>query len=284
VAGVEALAATAREHGLERPFQVLLEIGWRGGRSGVRDEGAADAVVAAIQSHRGSITLVGVSVFEGLLGLDRVAPGVAGAAAQGPDVHDFLARAAGTAQRLHEEDALPDAYLLSGGGSTAFDAVVAAFGPVAGARLLLRSGCYVTHDHGMNASLSPLSASNDTPARHRLGALRPALELWCTVNSAPEPDLAMLTCGRRDAPYDAGLPVPLWGIRGAGGERLDLAGAEVAGLNDQHCYLRTGKHSLAVGDRVVLGISHPCTAFDKWQVIPVIDDEDNVIDAIRTYF
>ncbi|MCA1710576.1 MAG: alanine racemase [Actinobacteria bacterium] len=284
VAGVEALATAAREHGLERPFQVLVEIGWPGGRTGARDDAAVDAVVAAIAAHPGLVSLVGVSVFEGLLGLDRVAPGVAGGAAQGPDVHEFLARAAATAQRLRDDGALPDGYLLSGGGSTAFDAVVAAFGAVAGARLLLRSGCYVTHDHGMNAALSPLSASNDTPARDRLGALRPALELWCTVNSTPEAGLAMLACGRRDAPYDAGLPVPLWGIAAATGERLDLSGAEVVGLNDQHGYLRTGAQQLAVGDRVVLGISHPCTAFDKWQVIPVVDDDDNVIDAIRTYF
>jgi D-serine dehydratase len=32
------------------------------------------------------------------------------------------------------------------------------------------------------------------------------------------------------------------------------------------------------------GISHPCTTFDKWQVIPIINDEYDVVDAIRTYF
>jgi D-serine deaminase-like pyridoxal phosphate-dependent protein len=35
---------------------------------------------------------------------------------------------------------------------------------------------------------------------------------------------------------------------------------------------------------VTFGLSHPCTAFDKWSLLPVLDDEDRVIDAVRTYF
>jgi len=32
------------------------------------------------------------------------------------------------------------------------------------------------------------------------------------------------------------------------------------------------------------GISHPCTAFDKWRLLPVVDDGYGVIDAVLTYF
>jgi D-serine dehydratase len=39
-----------------------------------------------------------------------------------------------------------------------------------------------------------------------------------------------------------------------------------------------------VGDIVSLGVSHPCTTFDKWQVLYVIDDEGVVVDAVRTWF
>jgi D-serine deaminase-like pyridoxal phosphate-dependent protein len=45
-----------------------------------------------------------------------------------------------------------------------------------------------------------------------------------------------------------------------------------------------------VGHVVRLGLSHPCTAFDKWREIPVIDaaagpDADPVVvDLVRTYF
>jgi len=35
---------------------------------------------------------------------------------------------------------------------------------------------------------------------------------------------------------------------------------------------------------VCLGISHPCTAFDKWQLIPVVDEEYRIVDVVRTFF
>jgi D-serine deaminase-like pyridoxal phosphate-dependent protein len=37
-----------------------------------------------------------------------------------------------------------------------------------------------------------------------------------------------------------------------------------------------------------LGLSHPCTAFDKWRLIPVVDDagtaNPRIVDLIHTYF
>jgi D-serine dehydratase len=35
---------------------------------------------------------------------------------------------------------------------------------------------------------------------------------------------------------------------------------------------------------VGLGISHPCTTFDKWRVIWVVDDAYDVVDAVTTRF
>jgi D-serine deaminase-like pyridoxal phosphate-dependent protein len=113
---------------------------------------------------------------------------------------------------------------------------------------------------------------------------RPALELWAQVVSRPETGLALLGAGRRDVGFDAGLPVPLRARRGDGVTPW-LAGAEVTGLNDQHAYLRLDPGSaLAPGDLVCLGISHPCTTLDKWRVIPVLDEQDRVIDAVHTFF
>ena len=113
---------------------------------------------------------------------------------------------------------------------------------------------------------------------------RPALELWAQVVSRPEPELALLSAGRRDVGFDAGLPVPLR-VRRRDGEAAGLAGAEVTGLNDQHAYLRLDPDSaLAPGDLVCLGISHPCTTLDKWRLITMLDDEDNVIGAVHTFF
>ncbi|MDQ1658407.1 MAG: hypothetical protein QOD41_3490, partial [Cryptosporangiaceae bacterium] len=90
--------------------------------------------------------------------------------------------------------------------------------------------------------------------------------------------LALLDVGKRDLPFDEGLPVP-----------HGLPGAEVTALNDQHAFLRLPADTpLAIGDVVRLGLSHPCTALDKWQLIPVIDDVDAadpvVTGLIRTFF
>ena len=149
--------------------------------------------------------------------------------------------------------------------------------------MILRSGAYLTHDHGFYGTLSPASrGSAGAPA------LRPALELWAQVLSYPEPGLALLGAGRRDVGFDQGLPVPLRVIRRAGGPELtgtELTGSQVTELNDQHAYLRLDEGAvLAPGDLVGLGISHPCTTFDKWRVIPVVDDADRVTDIVHAFF
>jgi D-serine deaminase-like pyridoxal phosphate-dependent protein len=103
------------------------------------------------------------------------------------------------------------------------------------------------------------------------------------VLSRPEPELALLLMGKRDVPYDIDLPSP-FAVRGPEGLR-DVTGMQVTELNDQHAFLRLpADDPLAVGDLVGSGISHPCTAFDKWRLIPVVDDDYTVVDAIHTFF
>ena len=59
----------------------------------------------------------------------------------------------------------------------------------------------------------------------------------------------------------------------------------VTGLYDQHtCLAMPADSPLGVGDLVSFGISHPCTTFDKWQLLYVVDDHHDVIEAIRTFF
>ncbi|MEC9323177.1 MAG: amino acid deaminase, partial [Actinomycetota bacterium] len=163
-----------------------------------------------------------------------------------------------------------DTALVSAGGSTYFDAVAAALTdwPAGSAlRTVLRSGCYLTHDHGLYARTSPLTRDGGA-------GLRPALEMHAQVMSRPEPESAVLTMGRRDVAFDSGLPVP-----------LDLAGATVDRLNDQHAYLTVRPEDAPeVGAWLRFGISHPCTVFDKWRVIPVLDDDDRVTDLVHTFF
>jgi len=129
-------------------------------------------------------------------------------------------------------------------------------------RTIVRSGAYLTHDDGLYARTSPLRA-----------ALLPALQVWAQVVSRPEPQLAVLTMGRRDVSFDQDLPVP-----------LGSADSVVTKLNDQHAYLQLGSDSVEVGSWLGFGISHPCTVFDKWQLIPELDADDRVVGLIRTFF
>ena len=63
----------------------------------------------------------------------------------------------------------------------------------------------------------------------------------------------------------------------------------IVALNDQHAHLRFDPASAPaawpqVGERVMLGISHPCTTFDKWRWMPVVDAHSCVSSAIHTCF
>src|SRR5690606_17309200 len=150
-------------------------------------------------------------------------------------------------------------------------------------RGVLRSGCYITHEHERYADVSALAGRR--PPDETL-TLRPALELWGSVWSRPEPDLAILGFGRRDASFDHRLPLPLWAVARGDGQRRDLDRRHrLVRISDQHAFLRLpADDPLAVGDLVGCGLSHPCTAFDKWPVIPLVDDAGVVVDAIRTLF
>jgi D-serine deaminase-like pyridoxal phosphate-dependent protein len=257
LAGVDVLAAAVAGGGKVR---VLVEMGYLGGRTGCRSVTEAEQVARAAAAVPG-VEVVGVAGFEGML------PTVA-------DVEAFLTTMAQTAARIAPLSPYP--VLLSAGGSSYFDVVVELLGPVArthGGRLVLRSGAVVTHDHGIYEQTTPFTR---VP-----GSLTAALEVWAQVLSTPEPGLAILNAGKRDLPYDMGLPVPL-AVRGADGAMRGLTESTVERLNDQHAYLRDAE--VAPGELVRLGISHPCTAFDKWRVVPIVDDGYRVVDVIDTYF
>jgi len=277
--GVAHLDRHLRARNLERPLPVLVELGHARGRTGARTHGEALAVAAAA-SRTSTLSVAGVAGYEGGLGhradpatLERVAA--------------YCRALRALTDGLHEAGLTGDRPVLTAGGSAFFDVVVAeltaAARPEVQPRVILRSGCYITHDHGFYAGISPA-------VRNTAGGLtlRPALEVWAQVLSRPEPGLALLGAGRRDVSFDAGLPVPLR-VRaqedGTGRETEVAAAMKVTALNDQHAYLNVPDDSgLRPGDLVCLGISHPCTTFDKWRVIPVVDDTGHVTDAIHTFF
>lgn len=274
VAAVEAMTAGLGGHAT-RPIQVLVELGLPGGRTGCRTSDAAHTVAAAV-ARSPVLEFAGVEGFEGIVHSASLEDDLAA-------VDSFLGGLRALTLELAAAGHFDgrDEILLTVGGSAYFDRVVerlaAPFAlPV---RLVLRSGCYVTHDSGYYDHLSPLGERSPDGER-----LQPALEVWGVVLSRPEPDRALLGMGKRDVAYDIDLPVPLR-VHGRSGLRDVRGSMTVFDLNDQHAYLRVPpEDELAVGDLVGCGISHPCTAFDKWRLIPVVDDEYRVVDAVHTFF
>src|SRR5699024_12364357 len=108
---------------------------------------------------------------------------------------------------------------VSAGGSAYFDLVAEAFAPLTEMRRILRSGAYIVHDSGFYRSISPLDATRGVQEPQ---ALRAGMRAYARVVSLPEPGLALLDAGKRDVPYDEGLPVPLGVASALGGEERPL--------------------------------------------------------------
>ncbi|MGW1889652.1 amino acid deaminase [Streptomyces sp. NPDC002004] len=277
VRGVELMDEALR--GSARPLDVVVELAaGDGARTGARTEADCAAVADAVAAAR-TLRLVGVAGYEGEV----------------PDptperVHAWLRRLTSLAVEFDKagrfsSSASPglEEIVVSAGGSAWFDAVADVFAEIPELSLpvmkLLRSGAYVSHDAGHYKRLTPF---NRVPQE---GALHPAFRLWAQVVSQPTPTQAFVNAGKRDAAYDLDLPEAQVVRSGTDGTERPATGVEVTALSDQHAWLRTGPEAdLAVGDWVGLGLSHPCTSFDKWQLIPLVEADGTVTDYIRTYF
>ncbi|MEU1704740.1 amino acid deaminase [Streptomyces sp. NPDC005706] len=270
VRGVELMDAALR--GAARPVDVVVELAaGEGARTGVRTEAECAAVADAVAAVP-TLRLVGVAGYEGEVpqaDTGRVTAYLRRLTALAADF-DKSGRFAGV-----------DEIVVSAGGSAWFDAVADVFAEIPELSVpvlkLLRSGAYVSHDDGHYRRLTPFTR---VPQE---GALEPAFRLWAQVVSRPSPEQAFVNAGKRDAAHDLDLPEAQV-VRRDGTER-PADGVTVTGLSDQHAWLRTaGDADLEVGDWVGFGLSHPCTSFDKWQLIPLAEADGTVVDYIRTFF
>ena len=272
--GVELLEGVLREEAPPRPMPVLVELGHAGGRTGCRGTEEAVALARRVASSP-NLSLAGVAGYEGTVAHDREPASL-------ERVRRYLGDLRTLGARLGDEGLLSPTAFVSAGGSVYFDLVVEELGTLrsdVGRSLVLRSGAYVVHDAGMYERSSPFA---DRPVE---GRFHSAFEVWGAVLSTPEDGIAIVGLGRRDVSFDQGLPGVVV-VRREDGSVDDLDGSvEATGLDDQHLYCRVREgEELRVGDLVACGISHPCSMFDRWRLIAVVDDDDAVVEVVATFF
>ncbi|WP_409496211.1 amino acid deaminase [Amycolatopsis sp. cmx-11-12] len=277
VRGVELMTEALR--GARRKVDVLVELGAEGGRTGVRDTDTALAVAEAAHASP-ALRLRGSGGYEGALSHHTDEKSLQLISSYVDGLRELVFA-------FSEKGLLDDAgqIIVTGGGSAYFDRVADELTKDWGdldVLPILRSGAYVTHDDGFYRVISPLG---ENPRIGGVASFRPALRAWAQVTSKPTDELALLTIGKRDASFDEGMPEPRL-IRKGDGPPSALEGHSIQKMNDQHAFLTLPASSpVEVGDWIALGLSHPCTVFDKWPLIPVVGpDGETVLDFVRTHF
>jgi D-serine dehydratase len=275
VANIEQLGeffAQARQQ-----LKVLIELGVAGGRTGARNDEAQSALVEAIARWPQSLALAGIEVYEGVLKEEAA-------------IRTFLRRAREQLRKLQDQKCFAtDRIILTGAGSAWFDLVAEEWSDLAidsSLDIILRPGCYLTHDVGAYKAAASRIGMNNPIAREMQTSLLPALQIWAYVLSVPESGVAILGLGKRDAAFDAGLPTPALHYRpGAEAPVAAPADWQLTAMMDQHAFMRIEPDAdIAVGDMLALDISHPCLTFDKWRQLLVVDETLDVIDLVETFF
>ncbi len=274
-AEVDQLGAFYAKRG--QRLQVLLELGVNGGRTGVRDEEQLQSVLESLVRNREAIALAGVEMYEGVLDDEGA-------------IRDFLRRAVEVTRRLKNEDRFQRSpAILSGAGSAWYDVVAEEFSQAGlgeEVEVVLRPGCYLTHDVGAYGQAQTRILEHNPVARRMHEGLQPALQVWAYVQSIPETEKAIIALGKRDAAFDSGLPVPALHFR-PGGATPQKAPSHWAltKMMDQHAYMRmAAQDDVRVGDMIGFDICHPCLTFDKWRTLSVLDAEYRVVDIVQTFF
>lgn len=258
-------------------LHVLLELGVDGGRTGVRNDAQLQSVLAALSRWKHAIALDGVEIYEGVLSDES-------------SIRAFLARAVEVTRTLAAEHRFQRApILLSGAGSAWYDVVAEVFSSAAFAdavEIVLRPGCYLTHDVGAYRQAQARILEHNPVAQRMHSGLMPALHIWAYVQSIPGAETAIVGMGKRDAAFDSGLPSPALHYRpGCATPQTAPSHWQVTKMMDQHAFLQIGAgDDLRVGDMIAFDISHPCLTFDKWRTLPILNADYQVIDIVQTFF
>jgi D-serine dehydratase len=276
---VDQLGAFFQSKGQQ--LRVLIELGATGGRAGTRTPAETQAVVDALARWSGTLLLSGVEIYEGVLKDE-------------PTIREFLTHTVETIHQFQEQQAFATDHrpILSGAGSAWYDVVAEIFAPLKSeVDIVLRPGCYITCDAGSYRTAqqqigirNPIAHAVD---QHLGETLQSALEVWAYVQSIPEPTLAIVGLGKRDAAFDSGLPIPAQHFR-PGAHKTPIPTPKewtTTKLMDQHAYLEIPENAdIKVGDMLAFEISHPCLTFDKWRYLTLVDAQYKILEAIPTFF
>ena len=258
-------------------LQVLLELGVDGGRAGVRDERQLQSTLESLARWKDAVVLCGIEVYEGVLDDEGA-------------IRDFLRHAVKVSRQLQGEKRFQRSpAVLSGAGSAWYDVVAEEFSQAGlGSEMdvVLRPGCYLTHDVGIYRRAQTRILAHNPVAQKMHEGLLPALQVWAYVQSIPEEEKAIIAMGKRDAAFDACLPVPVLHFRpGQAAPKAAPLHWKLTTMMDQHASMHiSAGDDLCVGDMIGFDICHPCLTFDKWRMLSVVDAQYQVVDIIQTFF
>ncbi|NGX89513.1 amino acid deaminase [Rahnella sp. Lac-M11] len=275
--------------GQQLRLRIMFEYGIVGGRTGIRTDQQEADVLAAVKRWPQSLALVGVELYEGVSNDEAV-------------IRTFLRHVLARTEVLAQAGEFAEStVILTGAGSAWFDVVAEELtreDPHLDAQkrytldIILRSGCYVTHDVGAyQAALERMQTSNPV-AREMNSSLQPALQVWAAVQSLPEPGRAIIALGKRDAGYDAGYPKAAGHFRPHSATQAGYTTVvpapenwKVYAMMDQHAFMSIPENAdLKVGDMLVFDICHPCLTFDKWRQLLLVNEQWDVTGAVKTWF
>jgi len=264
VDSILALEKIQKHTPLEGEQNLFIEIGTENGRGGVRELSLVEQLAQRIKADK-RLNLIGVTGFEGAV------PDAARGRRGEKKISKFCQKIVAAAELAYPYKS-DQQFVISAGGSAYFDIVAKELNKFQKPRrLLLRSGGYITHDHKYYEEIYPFASTDRS--------FQPAIEVWAQVISKPEKGFGVLNLGKRDIGNDLHNPIPIKSYDG----QVKSFSAVIEKLNDQHGYLR-GKQEFSLAQLIGLGISHPCTTFDKWGLIPLVNDDYDLIDCLQTFF
>jgi len=264
VDSILALEIIQKHTPLEGEQNLFIEVGTENGRGGVRELSLVEQLAQRIKADK-RLNLIGVTGFEGAV------PDAARGRRGEKKISKFCQKIVAAAELAYPYKS-DQQFVISAGGSAYFDIVARELNKFEKPRrLLLRSGGYITHDHKYYEEIYPFASTDRS--------FQPAIELWAQVISKPEKGFGVLNLGKRDIGNDLHNPIPIKSYDG----QVKSFSAVIEKLNDQHGCLR-GKQEFSLAQLIGLGISHPCTTFDKWGLIPLVNDDYDLIDCLQTFF